>query len=168
MMSLAFSTAKRWHSSIVRSFHRYFSSSVSWITRGMSKTSWSHLRGKNEFHLWTELCMAHRVFTWQIHHSYPHNKYIYRAKNPLGKDEWDEMTDMHGLRWWTSASVEIEGLLLLVCIQDLVHVSVSGKWSIWNELEYFPQFAFINTMNIWLVSIQLWNINKNLENIVLI
>lgn len=38
------------------------------------------------------------------------------------------MTDMHGLRGWTSPSVEIEGLLLLICIQDLVHVSGSGKW----------------------------------------
>ena len=43
MMSLAFSTAKRWQSSSVRSFHRYFSSSVNWTTRGMSNTSCSHL-----------------------------------------------------------------------------------------------------------------------------
>lgn len=40
------------------------------------------------------------------------------------------MTDVHGLRGWTSAGVEIEGLLLLICIQDLVHVSASEKWRV--------------------------------------
>lgn len=51
MMSFAFSTAKRWHSSSVRSFHRYFSSSVNWITRGMSNASCNHLQQESQFRL---------------------------------------------------------------------------------------------------------------------
>lgn len=44
------------------------------------------------------------------------------------------MTNMHCLRRWTSASVEIEGLLLLIRIQDLVHVSASRKWTVESEV----------------------------------
>ena len=44
IISLAFSLARRNASSAFRSFHRNFSSSVSWTTRGTSKTSCNHLR----------------------------------------------------------------------------------------------------------------------------
>ena len=44
-------------------------------------------------------------------------------ENLLGEDEGDEVTNVHGLRGWTSASVKIEGLLLLICVQHLMHVS---------------------------------------------
>ena len=43
MMSLAFSRASRLASSSFMDFHRNFSSSVSWMTRGTLKASWSHL-----------------------------------------------------------------------------------------------------------------------------
>ena len=44
IMSLAFEIARRWTSSMVRSFHRNFSSSVSWIINGTSNVSCNHNR----------------------------------------------------------------------------------------------------------------------------
>ena len=44
MMSLAFSNASLWTSSACKSFHRNFSSSVSWITKGTSNASCKYLK----------------------------------------------------------------------------------------------------------------------------
>lgn len=46
MISLAFSWANRLVSSGVRSFHKNFSSSVIWMTKGTSNTSCNHLQNK--------------------------------------------------------------------------------------------------------------------------
>lgn len=80
------------------------------------------------------------------------------------------MANMHGLRRWTSARVEIEGLLLLIRIQDLLHVPASGKWTV--ESGFYHLLSETQAMNICLVSIKLGmktntNMNTNLENIVL-
>ncbi len=130
MMSLAFSKAKRWQSSIVRSFHRYFSSSVIWITKGTSNTSCNHLR-QGSFHL--EILQNHQVVSavWMknltlklgsslgIHTS--------QRANSLCKDKGDEVTNVHGLWGRTSSCVKVEGLLLLIRIQYLLHISARNS-----------------------------------------
>lgn len=47
IISFAFSRPMWMHSSRSNFFHRYFSSSVNWITRGQSNVSWSHFVKKN-------------------------------------------------------------------------------------------------------------------------
>lgn len=57
MMSLAFSLANFWTFSIVKvGLKRNFSSSVSWMTRGTSNTSCSHLESVNR--------IIRALFTW--------------------------------------------------------------------------------------------------------
>jgi len=51
MMSFAFSLAYSYAFSVVRSFQRYFSSSVNCITKGTSNTSCSHLIKAEIFYL---------------------------------------------------------------------------------------------------------------------
>ena len=41
----------------------------------------------------------------------------------LSEEKWNEVAQVHGLRGWPTASVEEERLLLLVALQDGVHVS---------------------------------------------
>ena len=53
MMSLAFSCASLFVSSMVKSFHRNFSSSVIWITNGTSNVSCNHLKQTVKYHMFT-------------------------------------------------------------------------------------------------------------------
>lgn len=73
------------------------------------------------------------------------------------------MTDMHGLRGWTSAGVQVEGLLLLIRVQDLVHVSASGKWRVEND--FYNLLSETQTMDVCSVSISLTIKNRKLENL---
>lgn len=90
MISFAFSREKRWTSGRVRlDLKRNFSSSVSWITSGTSKTSCSHLPNK-----------------------------LYSEWERLGEGKGDDVTDVHGVAGGATAGVEKEWLALLVSIQN--------------------------------------------------
>ena len=85
-MSLAFCRASLFASSIARSFHRNFSSSVNCITRGTSKVSCNHLVGQNIISLNESLLhlRGHGVKSVQFKKSYPISlKYTYTSNQQL-------------------------------------------------------------------------------------
>lgn len=48
------------------------------------------------------------------------DRQIERFLQPLTKDEWDSVTKMESFGGWASSGVEVERLLLLVCLQDVI------------------------------------------------
>lgn len=77
MISFAFSLAYSYAFSVVRSFQRYFSSSVNCITNGTSNTSCSHLIKTEKFYL---RVIKNRHFSHTVKNIFIHlNKSIYKG-----------------------------------------------------------------------------------------
>lgn len=78
MISFAFSFAYSYAFSVVRSFQRYFSSSVNCITKGTSNTSCSHLIKAEKFYL--RIIKNKRYFSHTLKNIFTHlNKRIYKG-----------------------------------------------------------------------------------------
>lgn len=123
IISLAFSTASLCASSIFKSFHKNFSSSVSWITSGTLKVSCSHLRNShldlfaiflvNPFYLvnmkgikWPK-CKASELGPLPVYKKkgFPCS-YIFRM---VCMSRWEKKTPLFR-RWWAGLPVTFSNL----------------------------------------------------------
>lgn len=123
MMSLAFWYAKPWHCSSLRfDLNRNFSSSASERTAVHSVS----LRPEQRVRAWAASMAAparHERVRGRRTSELDDERAVEHVLEPLGEDEGDHVAEVHRVARRAAARVEVEGLLLLVPVEDEVELA---------------------------------------------